>query len=405
MSASETRDLRTGAPVWDAYPIERQSGMRLDHSTKADVVLVGAGITGALVAETLTAAGFSPLILDRRLPAMGSTAASTALLQFELDTPLIHLADQIGFSDASCAWRRSLEAVSGMAELVYALSIGCAFRPRKAIYLSGNVLDPEDLAKEAQLRASIGLPSRFVSGAELLETAGIEKEAALLSRGAADLNPVQLTHALLSIALERGARLHAPVEITEVAPLKSGVGVAIETGAEIEAKALIFATGYELARGVPTKGHRRTSTWAFATPPQRDALHALGEAVMWEASQPYLYVRSTVDGRLIVGGEDEDIDTESHRDALIPTKVASLQQKTKALLPWLDVEAVYSWAGTFGESKTGLPTIGPIPEMPHCYAVLGYGGNGITFGYLAARLLQSYLLGKPDRDAGVFAFK
>lgn len=69
------------------------------------------------------------------------------------------------------------------------------------------------------------------------------------------------------------------------------------------------------------------------------------------------------------------------------------------------MQADYSWAGTFGESETGVPTIGPVPGMPHCYAVLGYGGNGTTFSFLAAQLLQAYLTGRPDPDSEKFAFR
>lgn len=405
MTAVERRDLRTGRVVWDVYSTDRIPGRHLTGSQRADVVIVGAGITGALVAQASTAAGLSTLIIDRRLPAKGSTAASTALLQFEIDTPLLHLADEIGFDAAARAWRRSYAAVNGLGQLVRSLAIDCAYRTRKAIYLAGNVLDPEALLKEAQLRQSIGLPSHFQDRATLLLATGLARDAALVSEGAADVNPVHLTHGLLRVAEQRGAMLCAPVELAEVMPLNDSVGLATTSGIEIEARALVFATGYELAKGVPAEGHRRTCTWAFATQPQPDALRAEALAVIWEASDPYLYVRTTIDGRLVVGGEDEDIDDEAKRDALLPAKVKALQAKAHALLPWLDMEASHSWAGTFGESATGLPSIGPVPGMPNCYAVLGYGGNGITFGYLAADLLRGYLLDRPDPDAGLFAFK
>ena len=94
--------------------------------------------------------------------------------------------------------------------------------------------------------------------------------------------------------------------------------------------------------------------------------------LIWEASDPYLYVRTTADGRVVVGGEDEDTDDEQHRDAILDAKIEVLQAKAKRLFPSLNVAADFRWAGTFGESANGLPTIGAVPGMPNCYAVMGY---------------------------------
>jgi glycine/D-amino acid oxidase-like deaminating enzyme len=107
---------------------------------------------------------------------------------------------------------------------------------------------------------------------------------------------------------------------------------------------------------------------------------------------------------VIAGGEDEDIADEQARDALTGRKIKALQKKLHALLPEIDVTADFAWAGTFGESGTSLPTIGPIPGMPRCYAILGYGGNGITFSMIAAQVLLGYIHGPRDRDGDLFSF-
>ena len=59
------------------------------------------------------------------------------------------------------------------------------------------------------------------------------------------------------------------------------------------------------------------------------------------------------------------------------------------LLPEIDSRAVISWTGSFGSSPNGMPTIGAIPGYPRCYAVMGYGGNGITFSMLASKLITA----------------
>ena len=124
-----------------------------------------------------------------------------------------------------------------------------------------------------------------------------------------------------------------------------------------------------------------------------------------EASDPYLYMRTTADGRVICGGEDEEFAGDERRDALIPLKTARLQTKLGKLFPRLDTRAAFTWTGSFGASTSGTPSFGPIPGYPSCFAVLGYGGNGITFSMLAASMIARAMRGRPDADAGLFAFK
>src|SRR6187549_1220218 len=122
---TQKRDLRTGLPLWLANePVLP----KIDSSAQgisADVVVVGTGISGALVADALMQAGYSVLAVDRRDPMSGSTPASTALLQFELDTPLTELSRKIGKSDAGRAWWRSVGAVRALQERIETLQIRC----------------------------------------------------------------------------------------------------------------------------------------------------------------------------------------------------------------------------------------------------------------------------------------
>jgi glycine/D-amino acid oxidase-like deaminating enzyme len=65
-----------------------------------DFAIVGCDTMGSMLAERLSADGHSGLLLDRRPPAMGSTAASTAQLMWAIDVPLCRLADDLGEAEA-----------------------------------------------------------------------------------------------------------------------------------------------------------------------------------------------------------------------------------------------------------------------------------------------------------------
>jgi hypothetical protein len=71
----------------------------------------------------------------------------------------------------------------------------------------------------------------------------------------------------------------------------------------------------------------------------------------------------------------------------------------------IDLEVLYTWAGTFGETKNDLAYIGQTPEFPHAYFAIGYGGNGITFSVIAAKIITDLHLGRPNPDADIFRFE
>ena len=398
---TKSRDLRTGRSVWQAGRASPVPHRRLTRDIETDVLVVGAGITGAMVADALSAEGFKVAVVDRRGPANGSTTASTALVQYAIDTPLTKLAPRIGKRDAIRAWRRSRLAVDALAARLKELGVETA--RRDTLYLAGNLLDAGELEREHEARLSAGFAGRLLSRHELKSDFGIRSRAAIMSTGDLALDPRATTCALLRAACRAGTKIHAPADIVDIDARTSRVVATAADGRRIRSSHLVFATGYEFPKSVPQRGHTIASTWAIATVPQPRRLWP-GECMIWEAADPYLYVRTTPDGRVICGGEDEEFSDEEKRDALLARKTATLQRKLKQLLPNIDTRIDFAWTGSFGQSSTGLPTIGPVPRMPNCWAALGYGGNGTTYSRIAADVIAGALAGRPDADADLYGF-
>jgi glycine/D-amino acid oxidase-like deaminating enzyme len=377
----------------------------LKKSLRADVLVVGAGISGAMIAQSLAHAGKRVLIVDRRRAALlGSTAASTALLQFELDTPLTKLESSIGARKAARVWLASRDAVNELRTRTAQLAIKAHFKNRPSLYLSGNVLDANGLKREAEQRQRIGLPSEYLDRKALRHHFGIDRSAALLSHGNAEANPVELAAGYLRRAIRDGAHFHAPHDIVDIRSNRRGSALITKDGIQIEAQHVVFCTGYELLKIIPPHHNTIRSTWAIATKPQPQVIWPQ-KALIWEASEPYLYARSTADGRIICGGEDEDFSDTERRDALTARKAKRISTKLQRLFPNIDSRASFAWTGSFGSSPNGTPTIGAIPGYPKCYAVMGYGGNGITFSMLAATLISAAVLGRKVPEAALFAFR
>ncbi|HEY4076687.1 MAG TPA: FAD-binding oxidoreductase, partial [Rhizomicrobium sp.] len=124
--------LHTGRSVWSDTRHPPLAVHALKQSLRCDVAIVGAGISGAFMAHALSRR-HDVVVLDRREPAMGSTHASTAMLQYEIDTPLTKLADQIGHAKAARAWQRSFRATQDLIRMVRAEKIACGLSERSAL--------------------------------------------------------------------------------------------------------------------------------------------------------------------------------------------------------------------------------------------------------------------------------
>jgi glycine/D-amino acid oxidase-like deaminating enzyme len=378
----------------------------VSENLKCDALVVGAGITGSLVAERLTRQGLDVVIIDREIPGGGSTAASTSMLLWEIDRPLAALTEAYGLERATRAYRASLDAVSGLKALLADLGIACELREKNSLYLATGS-DAASLLDEHQLRLRAGLPGEFLDHGRLHDVFAILRAGAIVSPGAADSDLLQLSCGLLRVAAARGARLFEGEAVAFDAAGR-GVVAGLENGREIEAGSVVLATGYVMPDIVRSDVHRVSSSWAIATRPQLQNIWKDG-ALIWEDAEHYHYARTTRAGRIIIGGEDSDAIIEPDaRDRLIPEKSRALAQKLAALWPPADTESEYRWAGTFDTTSDGLPLIGPVPGYKGVCAAYGYGGNGITFSFLAARLLGDLIAGSTspllhdfalDRDA------
>jgi glycine/D-amino acid oxidase-like deaminating enzyme len=406
MPVTKSKDLWSGTPVWYSYPVPRLPVERLARDIKADVAVIGTGISGAMAAEELAAHGYSVVMLDRRAPLHGSTAAATALLQYEIDTPLVRLSRRIGEDSAVRAWRRSRQALENIAAKIAALKIKCDEERPPALYLPGNILDAKGLKSEAEARVAAGLYTRYLTRAEIRDRFNIKKSGALYTAANIAINPLQLTAGFLKQAARNGAKILSPVTVSGVDANRNGVHIQTEEGPVVSAKHAVFATGHEVLKCIDIRsfGVSINSSWAFATKPQPSRIWP-ERANVWECAAPYLYIRTTRDGRVVCGGEDEKFADETERDSRIPDKVAALERKLGKIFPHIDTKAEYAWAGCFGETKTSLPLIGAIPGMNNCYAVMAFGGNGFTFSRIGAEIILALLQGKEDPEADIFRLK
>jgi glycine/D-amino acid oxidase-like deaminating enzyme len=315
------------------------------------------------------------------------------MLQWEIDAPLAELAGHIGLEEAAAIYRQSLKAVAGLGRLVAALDIPCAFRPRSTLYLAAREVGYGELVEEHRLRRRAGLPGQLLDAGQLRRGFDLDAPGAILSPGSAECDPLCLAQGLVALARAGGVRV-LDGEATAFGHERGRPMVEFAGGQAVEADHVVLATGYALPACIHSPLHKVVASWAVKTLPQAPEALWRDGALIWEASEAYAYLRTTGDGGIIIGGEDQIVADAQERDRLLAAKAERLCERLHELRPRAHAEIGARWTGFFGETKDGLPLIGPVPGLPGFFGAYGYGGNGITFSFLASRLITGMIEGE-----------
>jgi glycine/D-amino acid oxidase-like deaminating enzyme len=397
-------DLTSGAPFWIIRDGLLATYPPLTSDRRCDVAVIGGGITGALVAHRFVQEGIQVILLEGREIGYGSTAASTALIQYEIDSHLCDLITRVGEAHAVRSYQLCHEAVKGIERLA-TQDDSCGYRRKKSLYLASRPRDRKMLEQECRARQQIGIEVELLSPRDIGERFSFRRPAALLSSLAGEVDAFRLTHRLLANASRSGLEVYDRTVITAVESDAHGVELRAKDGHRVRAKKVVFATGYETPEYLDPRIVKLTSTFALATA-SVDGFQGWGEdrCLIWEAARPYFYARTTDEGRVIMGGADKPFATAHKQEKLVFRQTAKLRTQFSRLFPDIPIHVDWSWGGTFGETKDGLPYIGTVPQFAHGYFALGYGGNGITFGFIAAQLLVDLFLDRQNPDLEIFRF-
>ncbi|MCD7937054.1 MAG: FAD-binding oxidoreductase [Tannerellaceae bacterium] len=399
-------DLYSGLPWWIAKNSLYNYYNPLQSDYKTDVVIIGSGITGVLVAHELCNSGIKCIVIDKRSPCTGSTIASTALLQYEIDTPLTDLADKIGETAAVKAYQACLHSIPAIEEVFQSIAYDPDLTRVPSIFYASDRKGYSLIKKEHDLRVKHNLPAEFIEKKELQKRYGMNAPGALVNHVSAQIDAYSAATHLLRYQMHRHQLpVFTHTEVTACKEYGSHCDVITVNGHAISCYAVIIAAGFEAGKFLPQDIMKLTSTYAIISTPMDEKELWPEDALIWETATPYLYIRTDSRNRIIVGGEDEEFRNPVKRDKLLRDKVETLEKKFKKLFPLIPFQTDMAWCGTFSSTTDGLPFIGSWPGNDKLLYALGYGGNGITFSMIAAEMLRNKLNGIKDDREDIFGFE
>ena len=368
----------------------------LSEDTRADVVVVGGGITGLTAAYLLLSAGKSVVLLERNRCALGDTGYTSAHLTMVTDVRLSELVKRLGRTHAQAVWDAGLAAIARVDEIVRAHEIDADME-----WVDGYLHAPADdntpeqastLREDQQLAESLGFDVEYLDDVPVAGVPGLRVG------GQARIHPRKYLAGVARAITAKGGRIFEHSEASDFrdTPLSMTVN-----GHTVSCDDVVIATHNPLAGIVGTAGATLFQTklalytsYVIAGTVRKNVVP---DALWWDTAVAYNYLRVEPhrDHDLVIfGGEDHKTGQETDTEACY----RRLEQSLARLIP--GVERTHRWSGQVIETPDDLPYIGRSAE--HQYSATGYAGNGLTFGTLAAIMMTDAILDRPNPWAELF---
>ena len=358
-----------------------------------DVVIIGGGITGVTTALQLQKAGKKCLLTEAYTLGFGTTGGTTAHLNTVLDNTYHQIEEDFGEENAKLVLETTRNAIRLAAHNVRNHQIKCDFKELPGYLFSQNEKQTRELEDtyEASLRA--GCDVEYADSLPL----PIDFEKALIYSNQAQFHPVKYLFALAAAFEGIGGHIVQRCRVTDVSKKDDYLEVTTEMGNTI-ANDVVYAT--HVPPGVNLLHFRCAPYRSYAMAVSLKD-NSYPDCLAYDLYDPYHYYRTQqIDGNyyLIAGGEDHKTGEEPDADS----RFARLQAY---LAHYFDIgEVAFKWSSQYFQSADGLPYIGHLPGNPeNVWVATGFGGNGITFGHVAAQVLTELIVNGESEYEDIFS--
>jgi glycine/D-amino acid oxidase-like deaminating enzyme len=265
------------------------------------------------------------------------------------------------------------------------------FKRLDTLYYASVKEDLEKITKEYEYLNKNGFQVEFWDKDQINQHYPFSKEGAIYYKNDAIVNPMKLAYGLLDYASKNGVQIYENTEITGKKLEKDVATFFTSSGHKIKANQVIFSCGYEGLDFKQEKNAVMTSSFAVITTPVTDFSTWYNQTLIWESARPYIYMRTTPDQRVIIGGLDENTPYASDRDPKITHKRDQLIEEFNRLFPSISVTPEYYIGAFYGGTHDGLPIIGQYEEFPNCHFILAFGDNGTVYGMALSKIVTDMI--------------
>ncbi len=347
----------------------------------AEIVVIGAGISGLSCAYALARRGREVVVIDAGDIGQGNTFRTTAHLSNVIDDRFATLKRERGSDIARIAAASHAAAIDFIEQVQREEGIDCAFKRLDGYLILGQGDRESTLDKERKAAVDAGLEVEQLAS----PPAGIPQAPCLRFPNQARFNPRAYLEGLAGAIGQKGGRIFSGALVTSV---EDGEPVRIEIAGDkqVTADVVIVATATPINDRV--KLHTKLSPYRTYAIAARAEDAGIPDALIWDTEDPYHYVRlAEANGSTyaILGGAD-------HKTGQAEDETECLRSLTAWAQSRFAIGQVeYRWSGQVMETIDGLGLIGLNPGDKHVYIVAGDSGMGMTHGTISAMLLPTLI--------------
>lgn len=372
----------------------------LQGEITADVAVIGGGFCGLSTA----------LHLSRRAPSLGIAVLEAKSLGNGASGRngglVLNWINGIKDPDDEATRRHfalTLDGIDGIERVIAEEGLDVPFAREGALDVFTDARRAEAAEARCRWLASLGLPHRWIPGAELRAAWPMEgAHGAMLDPTAGRLNGAAFCRALRPRLVARGVRVF---EGSPVLAVEEGETISLHTaGGVVRCKRIVLATnGY-----TPRLGYFRSSLFPlFSHVVAAESAPAGGVAGFCDDLDRIAYGARLFDGKLLFGGGGNyayayRFGGRSAYDAP-PSRYAGTERKMRTYFPSTG-EVTHRWTGTLGVTMSRAPSIGVRGRWQNVFFAVGFCGHGVTMANVAGRVLADVLAGEGERwkDAPFF---
>ncbi|SFD77515.1 Glycine/D-amino acid oxidase [Paenibacillus catalpae] len=397
-------NLQSGTYYWPSTLPVAPSYPALQDNVECDVAIIGGGSSAAQCAYYLADQGLKTVVLEKGTVGGGSTSTNTAIIQYSGEKMFTSLTNTFGEEYIARHLKLLKEAIDDIEAASRRVEMDCEFCRRDTLYSASCPEDVASLRNEYEFIKRHGVQVDFWKKEDIEAKYPFSRDAAIYSYHDGELNPYKFTHALFQYAAKQGVLVYEHSEMNGHHYDKEQQRMIISTkkGYQVSARYVIFAAGYDNMDIRKEKQASFVSTYTVTTQPVTDFSTWHNRTLLWETARPYIYIRSTADNRVIIGGLDDNTTYPDDRDRKLIHKSELLIEEFNRRFPDIQVESAYSCAAFYGGMVDGLPIIGKYDDVPSSYFLLAYGDNGTVYSQLLSKIIAQEIVDGHSPDLELY---